>query len=519
MLLAALLSAGAIWFVLDRSYILYYGDAQAHVNTARRIVDSRTPGFDQLGTVWLPLPHLLMLPLVARDDLWRNGLAGSIPSGVFFVVGVALLFAAVRRTLGSASAGAATAAAFALNPNVLYLQSIPMTESIFFGCLAGVLYFSVLFGESQSLWSVAAAGVAAAAATLTRYDGWFLLPFAALYFLFAAKRRRLVAALLFSIVAVLGPAAWLAHNWYYSGDALDFFRGPYSAKAIQGVARYPGWGDWRLAWDHFRAAAWLCAGTPLVWIGCAGVAGAILKKSFWPVLLLAMPPAFYVWNLHSGDSPIYAPHLKPFSYYNTRYGTALLPLLALGVGGLVAWIPSRWRAAGAALAVLAVVAPWLLNPAPEEWITWKESQVNSGARRAWTAEGARFLQENYRPGSGIFTTFGDVTGIYAAAGIPLRETLTWDNWPHWPSAVARPELFLREEWAVAIAGDKVQTTATRSTILAIRRAPGAGAMRYRLVRLIAVKGAPVVEIYKGQLEGTRILENANSVYEGPRGAQ
>jgi len=34
------------------------------------------------------------------------------------------------------------------------------------------------------------AGLAALAGTLTRYEGWFLIPFAALYFLFAAKRRR-----------------------------------------------------------------------------------------------------------------------------------------------------------------------------------------------------------------------------------------------------------------------------------------------------------------------------------------
>ena len=36
-------------------------------NIARRIVDSRTPGWYQLGTTWLPLPHLLMMPLVRND--------------------------------------------------------------------------------------------------------------------------------------------------------------------------------------------------------------------------------------------------------------------------------------------------------------------------------------------------------------------------------------------------------------------------------------------------------------------
>ena len=54
----ALLSAGAVRFVYQHGYILYYGDAAAHLNIARRVADSRTPGLDQLGTVWLPLPKM-----------------------------------------------------------------------------------------------------------------------------------------------------------------------------------------------------------------------------------------------------------------------------------------------------------------------------------------------------------------------------------------------------------------------------------------------------------------------------
>ena len=78
----ALLSAAAGRFVQERGYTLYYGDAEAHLNHARRLIDSRTPGLDQLGTVWLPLPHLLALPLVSDDRLWHSGLAGAIPSAV-----------------------------------------------------------------------------------------------------------------------------------------------------------------------------------------------------------------------------------------------------------------------------------------------------------------------------------------------------------------------------------------------------------------------------------------------------
>ena len=69
---------GAIFY--SNGWLLYYGDAEAHLNIARRMVDSRTPGYDQVGTVWLPLPHWLMLPFVRVDWMWLTGVAGAIPS-------------------------------------------------------------------------------------------------------------------------------------------------------------------------------------------------------------------------------------------------------------------------------------------------------------------------------------------------------------------------------------------------------------------------------------------------------
>ena len=483
----ALLSAAALKFVEERGYTLYYGDAEAHLNHARRLIDSRTPGPDQLGTVWLPLPHLLALPLVKDDGLWRTGLAGAIPSAVCYVLAGAFLFAAAKSVFASRAAGAAAAASLALNPNLLYLQSTPMTEPIFLACLMAVLYFTVRFARAQSLVWAALAGMAAAAGSLTRYEGWFLIPFVAIYFLIAARRRRILVAILFSTLAATGPLSWLAHNLWYAGDALAFYRGPNSAVAIQGKATYPGDHNWALAWLQFRTAAVLVIGPTLLSMGLVGALGALLKKAIWPIILLSLTPVFYVWSVHSARVPIFVPTLWPFSYYNTRYGLALLPLAAFAAAALVAWAPLRLRAFACAAVVAIGLAPWLIHPGIENVLTWKESEVNSVARRAWTREAAAFLRANYQPGSGVFTTFGDISGIFRQAGIPLRDTLTWDNWPYWPAAVARPDLFLRQEWAVAIAGDPVQSAINRAYL----RGP-----RYTLQKIVIVKGADVVEIYR-----------------------
>src|SRR5215475_4778967 len=93
----AILSALAVSYFYSHGWQLWYGDAEAHLNTARRIIDSRTPGYGQLGTPWLPLLHVLLIPFVRVDSWWHSGLAAGIPSAAFFVAGGVFLFAAARR--------------------------------------------------------------------------------------------------------------------------------------------------------------------------------------------------------------------------------------------------------------------------------------------------------------------------------------------------------------------------------------------------------------------------------------
>jgi hypothetical protein len=490
----AALSAAAIAFFYSQGYLLYYGDATAHLNIARRVLDSRTPGWSQIGTVWLPLPHLLMLPFANVDRLWMTGLAGSIPVGACFVLSGVFLFLAARRALGSQAAAAAACFALALNPNLLYLEAIPMTEAVFQMCVTALLYATVRFYETQSRAAVIGAALASIGASMTRYEGWMLIPFTALYFLVAARERRWHTAVLFGAVASLAPLGWLAHNFFFFGNALSFYNGPGSAKAIYqhaldaNMARYPGDHDWSKAVLYLRAAIRLCAGTPLVWLGAVGAVAALLKRTLWPLVLLALVPGFYILSMHSGGTPIFVPHMWPVgAYYNTRYGTAALPLLAFGAGALVALVPGRLKAPAALLVILAAASPWFAYPRIESWICWKESQVNSVARRAWTAQTADYLRTNYRRGDGILTMLGDVAGVYQQAGIPLKETLNECNFPIWQKVTeaARPDL--REKWAVAIAGDTVAQT--------ISRAQKSGS-RYDLVKTISVKGAPVLEIYR-----------------------
>src|SRR5436309_6083681 len=97
--IASVVSVASLFYYFHRGELLLYGDAVAHINIARRVFDSRTPGLLQLGTVWLPLPHLLMIPFLISDDLWRSGVGGAIPSMVAYVFGVIGVFRLVRGVL------------------------------------------------------------------------------------------------------------------------------------------------------------------------------------------------------------------------------------------------------------------------------------------------------------------------------------------------------------------------------------------------------------------------------------
>ncbi len=490
MLITAAAGAAALQWFLSHRYLLYYGDAQAHLNIARRLWDSRTPDFYQIGTVWLPLPHWLISLFTHNDEWWRTGLAGGIPGCASFALGGMFLFLAIRRLLDSSAAAWGALAIYAVNPNLLYLQSTSMTEPYLFAALFGALYFSVVARIRRSFLAAAAAGVLACAGTLVRYDMWFLLPFLFIYLIDAKGGLKL--SLLFGFVAGLGPLSWFAHNYYYYSDPLEFYQGEWSAKAIYarqlaaGMAKYAGDHDWFQAFHYWGVAALLCVGLPTVVIGIAGSLIALKKKVFGPTVIFAALGAFYVWSMYSSGTPIFVPQLWPFSYYNIRYGLAALPLLALGAGALVTAVPKRFRTPAVFVVALAAVSPWLLNPTVENVVLWKESQKNSEARRNWTAQTAQFLKANYK-GGGILTEFSDLTAVYALAGIPLRETLHEGNEPYWQGAVAKPELLLREEWVVCFSGGKISNMIQRSQ----KNGPF-----YDNVRVIVVKDAPVIEIYK-----------------------
>ena len=68
-----LLGAAAALDYARAGLSLSHYDAKAHLVVARRILDSITPGWEQIGAVWLPLPHVLNMLPVQVDVLLPHG--------------------------------------------------------------------------------------------------------------------------------------------------------------------------------------------------------------------------------------------------------------------------------------------------------------------------------------------------------------------------------------------------------------------------------------------------------------
>lgn len=396
--LATCVSIFSFLFFYRQGEILLYGDAIAHINIARRVFDSRTPGLLQLGTVWLPLPHLLIIPFIIPTKMWRAGAGGSIPSMAGYVFAVIGIFRLVRTTLSRGNepdpharfAAWIAAIVFAANPNLIYMQSTAMGESVY---LAFFLWSVVFFAERmRGRNTLTKSALCLAGACLTRYDGWFLaatmMIVVAVIFAFRyagtgerssfdstrsgatavgrgdtsgvrvalqgreseTQRARAFApaVIKFLLIAASAPVLWLAYNGIIYRNPLEFANGPYSAKAIEkrtetpGNPGHPGSGKPALAGLYFLKSAednvaqnewlqriWILLA--LVGIGSAGILPAVARASR-PRVIVESSSLRQIARTLPSSAAVLLFLLVPLPFY----------ALSIAYGGVPIFVPNWW---------------------------------------------------------------------------------------------------------------------------------------------------------------------------------
>jgi len=512
--LATTVSVFSFLFYFQRGEVLLYGDAVAHINIARRVFDSKTPGLLQLGTVWLPLPHLLMIPFLVSDDLWRRGAGGSMPSMAAYVFAVVGIFRLVRGALfrgrepDAAARGAAWTAAliFGSNPNLIYMQTTAMGEVLY---LAFFLWVIVFFSEwvRGDAKALTKCGLCQMAACLTRYDGWLLAAVlvgtALARKMFAARATDLEHSRIanpqlarFVLLAAAAPALWLAYNGIIYRNPLEFENGPYSAKAIErktqitGNPGHPGTGNPPLAGLYFVKSGEVNVaeneGLQRSWVvlAVAGLVGIIVSlrrpnpsddspsedtrhPSAWTMLFLLVPLPFYALSVAYGGVPIFVPPFWPHTHYNVRYGLQLLPALAAAMAAVV-YLAVKSRRLPSKARIVVVLAPiafvtvsyasiWRGGP-----VCLREAQINMHIRNQFEAQVAGWL-EKLPPDSTLLMYLGDHVGAVQQAGIPLKHVINEGNHRVWKRPVDPDGLWERAlsdparyaDYVVAFEGDPV----------------------------------------------------------------
>jgi len=348
---AALLSLASFIYFFNQGMTNHYGDGLAHVNIARKVVDSPDDSlwqrYIQIGSPWLPLQTVLMLPLVANDWMWRTGVAGSLVSMLSFVLAAVTLYRLAKLFYRNEDGRyrenlpLLAVAIFALNPSAIFMQATPMTELVFMAALVVAVYRLQCWVIEPTTKRLITAAIAMTVATLARYEAWPAAILAVLIVALTVRgdlKTKLPVIALFGLIVAAGPLYWLWHNWMIYGNALEFFTGPHSARGIflENQANL-GWSKIfvRHALVDFvlmMATAAVCIGPLLLAMGAIGIARFIIVKrrtllEHAPMLLLVVPFFFHIYSLYRGEIQIF-----PFSVFgllNVRYGLPHLLAVAL----------------------------------------------------------------------------------------------------------------------------------------------------------------------------------------------
>ncbi len=307
---AAYLVAGTAVILGTHSII---GDAWSRVANAYYVLFSRDPHLAAVGFVWNPLPSLAVLPLLPLKFVWPDivatGFAGSIVSALCMGASVAILYGialdwGVRRSLA-----VVVTLFYALDPMIVYYGANGMSEAMFILTMLLVVRYLGRWSKDRSVGSLALAGVALAAAYLTRYEAA------------AAALASFIGVVLVSSIRSSGH--WRDRAAEGVADAIVFIA-PF-------LAAFGGW----------ALASWMIVGDPFEQF--TSVYGVVSQLNVAQGQVAATTgqgtSAAYMWSLHQLLG------LEP----------GLLVVAALG---LIATLRGRYGITIPAVAVLGSVVTW-----------------------------------------------------------------------------------------------------------------------------------------------------------------
>ncbi|MBI2018022.1 hypothetical protein HYS92_03140 [Candidatus Daviesbacteria bacterium] len=439
---------------------LAYNDARSHLNIGRRVVEGLKPGFAQIGSVWLPLPHVLMIPTIWNDFMWHSGLSGALVSMISFVATGLLIYKFLER-LGVGLLGRFIGVAvFVANINVLYLQSTAMTELLLLFTMTASTYDLMVWSKTNRIVNLVRSAFWVMLSTLVRYDGWFLLFITALLIFININIAEKVSVknllknfrksegmiLLFFTLAGFGVFLWLLWNLLIFKDPFFFAYGQYSAYAQQGQLEDAGKlitkGDWLLSLKFYVYALAYNSGTFSAVLGIFGLIAIWLDKKIITLVKVAVfaliaPFLFNILALYLGHSVLFIQGLSGDVWFNVRYGLMMMPSIAIFVGFLV----DRLKSFRVVLIGLLLFVTFFQFQSADT-VTIDDARVGSSQKNVSEVSG--WLSENAKEKDGfILISAASHDAIIFSSGLPMKKFIHEGTGKYWESATTNPERWAR----------------------------------------------------------------------------
>ncbi len=471
LILISVLSAVSIIhyiYFLNNGLALAYNDARSHLDISRRVVEGLKPGIAQLGSVWLPLPHVLMAITVWNDFMWHSGLAGAIVS-MFSFVATGIIIYKILHSLKVGNAGKLVAVfIFASNINVLYLQSTAMTELLLIFTMTCGCYAMLRWYQSDNILALIESAFWIMLSTLVRYDGWFLLFTATILVMLKifvikdGKNQTLWQkaseaegkTLLFVTLAAFGIILWLLWNLLIFKDPLYFAFGPYSAKAQQDQLESAGVlstkNNLPLALKYYFYAMAYNSNAFLLFLS---IISAVLfyfdknisTKNKIAISTLLAPFVFNVLALYLGHSVLFIQGLSGNTWFNVRYGVMLVPSIAVFIGYAVSKLKDfRWTIIGLVIFVT------FFSFTGYDAVTIDDARVGSSQKNVSEVSG--WLHDHALPERGfVLISAASHDAIIFSSGMPMKRFIHEGTGLYWEAATAIPDQWAR--WIIMRTND------------------------------------------------------------------
>ena len=434
------------------NYNFAYRDSIFRMEAARRFFDSNTPGIiNQMGTVWLPVPNLILMPFAYIDFLWRTGLAASIVNFPLFVLSAVIIFLSIKELTKSPAASWFGFLIYVFNYNILYFQTTAMTEQFYITFLICSFYFLLLWLRENDIKYLVLSSLVLCLNTGTRYDAWPVV-IVSIFFVFlislSKKDKPLVNTLIYGLPPVFLVVLWFVYNLIQYRDPLEFSRGQFSTlhqlEYYEASGRLLTKNNLLLSAKVYFNSVLLYSGKIYAILASAGLIIYTFKNRLsaksLPVYILCIALPVTLLLLYKGQLIIELPDSVPPGYFNSRYGLYLFPAISVFSAITVSWlIGNHFKKIFLIIFFFVLLAQQLIFfedfPAKIPSIAEAEYSYSKPSEDL-----SMYLKNNYKGGKILYDNL--IFALSPSTGINLTDRITFHTFKLAGPAMANPSKYV-----------------------------------------------------------------------------